>query len=858
MKRTFIITNLLILLFINNSFSQYFITGKVYDYEEAKPLAFAHVLVQDKSSATVTDEQGYFKIEVENNSGILVFKTLGFKNTTISFNTDQKKSDVGNIYLKKEAISLDEITISVGLITDEKSPVTVSTVSAKTIQSELGDRPLTFSLNRTPGVYSVRTGGGSGDAELSIRGFSQENIGVLLNGIPINGVENGLIYWSNWLGLSDAAAEIQIQKGPGFTNATANTVGGSINIITDPASKQKSGSIMYQITSYGNQKFSVSLNSGKLNNGWSISLMGTFFYGPGYVDATYVRGGSYYLALSKELNRKNSISITALGAPQRHGQRTIKLTNSENELHGNLYNKDWGSMDGELNNASENFYHRPFFGINHYLQIDDKKKLTNAVYLIVGNGGGKWSESFNYAPTIFEYQTYSAQIDWPTIYENNATHEGNYTLADGTTASGYSLNVQTNFLASHIQTGFMSNYEQSISKNFKLVAGIHYRYFNSFVREEITDLLGGEYFIDDFGWAADGVAGRDQIKTVGDIIKVNNNSIINYANAFAQLHYENNKWNAFLSVHGSSNWYQRIDRYNYTTDTKSDIITKPGFDVRGGLSFKPGIRHIIYVNGAYISKAPYFKYVFGNFNNIPVQNLMNEKIKTIELGYKFENEILSTNINGFYTDWQNVSMLSNEYIQLENNEQTRAMINGLNAVHMGIEANVSARLSKNLSLGGVLTLGNYRWTNDITAQLFNNNNIVVDTINVFVKDLYVGGTAQQQFGIFANLRVLNTIHLKAEWLYYNNIYANFAPTTRTNPNDRTQPYQLPSYNILNLYLSIPFNIFKSSALLQLNAYNILNENYIEWGEDGTDHDLDTFRGFWSFGRNFDFMLKINF
>ncbi|GAH13941.1 unnamed protein product, partial [marine sediment metagenome] len=30
--------------------------------------------------------------------------------------------------------------------------------------------------------------------------------------------------------------------------------------------------------------------------------------------------------------------------------------------------------------------------------------------------------------------------------------------------------------------------------------------------EQITDLLGGKYFIEDYSWAVDGVAGREQIK----------------------------------------------------------------------------------------------------------------------------------------------------------------------------------------------------------------------------------------------------------------------------------------------------------------------------------------------------------
>jgi len=851
-----------IFLIVTEIFAQQVITGKILDFEDGKPLQFVNVLLKESNTGNVTDEHGIFRIETNSTSGKLYFHSVGFKDDSLSYITNDGKADLGLIYLKKQSYVLDEITISSGLVKSEKTPVTVSTINAKTIRNELGDRPLTFSLSSIPGVYSARNGGGSGDAEINIRGFSQENVGVLLNGIPINGVENGLIYWSNWLGLSNAAAEIQVQKGPGFANASANSVGGSINIITNPAEKERSGSIIYQVTSYGNQKFNLALNSGKMKNGWSISLLGSYTRGPGYVDATYVRGWSYYLALSKQINPKNKISITILGAPQHHGQRTLKLTNEENSLHGNLYNKDWGSLDGKINNASENFYHRPFIGINHNLQIDKTKKLSNSVYMIMGTGGGKWSEIFNnnytYDSTIFDFRTHSGQIDWEAIHSSNINNARSYTLQNGTTVNGYSMNVMTDFLASHIETGFLSNYEQRLNRHFKLVAGIHYRYFNSFLREKITDLMGGDFFIEDYGWAVDGVAGRDQTKTVGDIIKVDNNSIINYINAYAQLLFESDKWNAFASVNGNNNWFQRIDRYNYVNNIKSEVIIKQGIDARAGIGFRPVVNHLLYANAAFISKAPYFKYVFGNFTNIPVQNLANEHIKTIEAGYKFENEKVNTNVNGFFTDWENVSILSNEYIQLENNQQSRAMINGLKARHMGIEGMVSARLSGNLILGGTIAIGNYRWKNDVSARLFNNDNVVVDTVNVFVKDLYVGGTAQQQFGLFADLKLLSFLNIKAEWLYFNKIYANFSPTTRNNENDRSQPFQFPSYSTLNIYLGIPFKFFSKTAQFQINGYNILNNRYIEWGDDGINHDLNTFSGFWSFGRTFDFMLRINF
>jgi hypothetical protein len=614
----------------------------------------------------------------------------------------------------------------------------------------------------------------------------------------------------------------------------------------------------HTMSSYGNLNTSIALNSGELSNGWSTSLMFSFGRGPGYVDATYVESWSYFFTAQKKINEKHNITITLMGAPQSHDQRTLKLSNNDVNLNGLKFNKDWGAFNGEKKNASQNFYHKPFLSVNHDFKISKKSTLSNSAYFSVGEGGGRWSESFNYSPSIFSFRDNAGQIDWNSIYENNATHQGTYTLENGETVEGYSVNVQTNFLASHIQTGLMTNFEHKFNENLSFQSGLHYRYFNSYVREEIDDLMGGNFFIEDYGWSLAGVAGRNQIKTVGDIIRVDNNTIINFANAYAQLVYNSNKVNTFVSANVNNNWYQRDDRFNYIENTKSEVVSKSGFDVRAGFLFKANEKNKFFVNAAYISRAPYFKYVFGNFTNVIVRDLKNENVQTIELGYNSHWKFISTKISAYLTSRNNVSMLSNEYVQLENNSSSRAMINGLNSSHKGIELELLLNVNRNLRLGGWLSVGEFKWQNNVSAKLFNDNNIVVDTVNVFAKGLFIGGTAQQQFSLFADFTVLRTIFVKTEYLHFSNLYSNFDPTSRNIPNDFSQPFQLPSYGIVNIYLGIPFSIGNHYAKFQLNTYNLFNKTYIVNGEDGTNHDLESFKGFWSMGRNLSFGVKFNF
>ena len=57
-------------------------------------------------------------------------------------------------------------------------------------------------MNKTPGVYATKQGGGYGDSRISLRGFDQRNTSFLINGQPVNDMENGWVYWSNWQGVN--------------------------------------------------------------------------------------------------------------------------------------------------------------------------------------------------------------------------------------------------------------------------------------------------------------------------------------------------------------------------------------------------------------------------------------------------------------------------------------------------------------------------------------------------------------------------------------------------------------------------------------------------------------------------------
>jgi iron complex outermembrane recepter protein len=835
--------------------AQIHITGYVADSLSGNQLAGVSISPTDKKNVTSSGPDGFFRLELIQGTYTLTFSSVGYFDKIFALNiTGKEDKDLGIILMQPATIGLPEVSIIAAEAVERRTPVSVSMIRADVIKSQLGDRPFPEIMKSVPGVYASRTGGGSGDASLNIRGFQQENVALMLNGVPIGSVENGLVYWNNWIGLAEATQQIQVQRGLGASKVAQNSIGGTINIITKTIDVEPGGSLSYSITDYGNQKATLMLSSGRMKNNMAVTFLGSHFSGPGYVDATYNNGWAYYLSISKEFNKDNMLVFTVLGNPEKHGQRNFKLTKSEVDRYGLKYNKDWGSYNGEINNASENFYHKPQISINDYWNISDKELLATSYYISFGSGGGKWTESFQDSPWIFNYYNPGGQLDWTAISIINAANDDIYTLANGTDTTGYSLNIQTDYLASHVWTGLISTYNYEINDNFKFMAGFHGRIFKSKLQEKVRDLLGGQFFIDDYAYAIEGVSGRDQVKNVGDIVKVDNGAVNDFTSLFAQLEYTKGNLDAFAAGSVSTNWYRRVDRYNYVSNIYSDWIFKPGADIKAGVNYNLNEKNNVFVNGGYFSRAPYFKFVFGANTNVPTKDLKNEKTITAEAGYGFDSKNTRFRLNAYYTKWKDKSILTNEYNQFED----PSMVQGLDALHMGVEAELNQQITRWLWAGGSFSYGNWKWKNDVTAFVFNDDNAVVDTISVYADGLYVGDAPQTQLYLFAKVRILKTVDYTASWEYYDRYYANFSPTTRTNPDDHSQSYRIPSYQNIDMHLECPFKLSKIRARVDLGCYNVLDSKYIIRGEDGSSHTIDDFTGFWGFGRNFYVSLKLEF
>ena len=205
---------------------------------------------------------------------------------------------------------------------DERTPVAYTTVTAEDMEARLGSQDLPMALNTTPSVYATQQGGGAGDARINVRGFNQRNVAVMINGVPQNDMENGWVYWSNWDGVADASHSIQMQRGLSAVNLATPSIGGTMNIITNPAAQEKGGRFKQELGAGSFLKTTINYNTGLMGN-LAVSANLVRKTGEGVIDKTWTDAWAYYLGASYQLNETNRFELYAIGAPVSYTHLTL-------------------------------------------------------------------------------------------------------------------------------------------------------------------------------------------------------------------------------------------------------------------------------------------------------------------------------------------------------------------------------------------------------------------------------------------------------------------------------------------------------------------------------------------------------
>ena len=780
---------------------------------------------------------------------------------------------------------------------DRKTPVAVSTIKEAQIVEKLGNQEFPEILNATPSVYATKGGGGFGESKLNIRGFSQENIAVMVNGMPVNDMENGRVFWSNWAGLSDVTSAMQVQRGLGSSKLAIASVGGTVNILTRAADKKQGGVVSVGVGNNDYQKSLFAYNTGKSQKGWSSSFLMSRTAGSTFADATKFEGYNYYFALGFQPNKKHDFQFTLTGAPQTHNNRSTYISISdyikysdESGVPDTQYNSDYGFRNGELVSNRINYYHKPVMSLNWDWTISDKSKLNTIVYASFGRGGGVNGNAGRVggtkAITAFA-RTTDGLLNFDQIFTENAA------VAVNATSAPLNTLVQVSSINSHNWYGAISSFNHKLNDNLNFTVGIDGRYYYGYHYQTISNLLGATAFKDNnnkniapnivrntFGTNPDWNPFGGKINNLSDMVTYDNDGEVIWYGGFGQLEYSNDKLSAFLQGAISEQGFQRIDNFivdgvsllngtlagtpatNQPTATNPVLNTKTGFknlfgyNVKAGANYNIDEHHNVFGNIGYYSKQPFLNAVYPNNKNFLNPNLTNEKIFGVELGYGFRSGIFTANVNLYRTSWKdrfqrrsNITVTYPDPTNPTTNITTTsayANISGITEIHQGLEIDATANVTKMISLNGMLSMGDWFYEGNATGDMFTETNEPialggsVSGTTLYLDKVKVGNSAQFTAGAGFTLKPTDWVSFDAMYRGVRNLYANVNPLNFLyEASGKKGALELPTFGLVDLGLSFKVKMSNAKQYFTLrgNVYNLLDKTYIAESNTNTLADL---------------------
>jgi iron complex outermembrane recepter protein len=537
------------------------LSGVVTD-EGGSALAGANIVVDGTDLGAASDEDGQYSIESVDAGASVTVSMIGYEDVTAY--ADSEELNFTMIMKTLEMSELEVLASRAGAT----SAVAYTDINKEDINLRLGSRDIPLALETVPSVYATGQGGGAGDARINVRGFNQRNVAIMINGIPVNDMENGWVYWSNWDGVADVTTSIQLQKGLSAQNLATPSIGGSMNVITDAAKKERGGSFKQEVGAWGFLKSTLSYHSGLMMDN-KLAVSGTLVKktGKGHGFGTWTDAYAYFLGGSYNMSDKHKFQFYALGAPQRHGQNLYRMNiaaydrsfassledyyadatevhESGRDFNGTasvvsseaaallgdqqfqMYSEYKGDRhEDNLINERENFFHKPQMALNHYWAVNEDINVVSSAYWSGGMGGGTGT----YGSMEWDYTNLQRIVDYnATILENDSL--------------GASSGILRNSNNRQSTLGLLSKVNYTISDNLKTQFGIDARAAKIYHVKTIRDLLGGDKFItSDSEFSADNGDGG-----LGDPIDYNYTNYVNWLGLFGQVEYSQGDLTTFL------------------------------------------------------------------------------------------------------------------------------------------------------------------------------------------------------------------------------------------------------------------------------------------------------------------------
>ena len=876
-------------------FGQGTISGSVSD-ADGNALPGANVVVEGTTLGAAATLSGGYSINVPDGSYTVTASVVGYKSSSASVRVSGSNASA-NFTLESASVALGGVEVLAERV-DNTSAIPFNEYTKAEIDFRLGGRGLPKALSTLPNVY-VENGGGWDDENVYVRGFDDRYTSYLINGVPMNDMENGNLYFSNWSVLADVASVVQVQRGAGSVNLATPSLGGVVNFMSAPASTEPGVVLKQEAGEHQYTKTAVTVNTGLMMDGKLAMMMSASRRTADKLFAigTYSDAWSYYFNASYSINNDNRLEFIALGSPQFHGQNfwNNRISNYSHELalemgvaeedlrteYGLDYNPradyletpytgkravaSWVPFDGwnykvrdqrstTMINERNNYFHKPIVQLNWYSNLDDSTTMATSFYYSGGEGGGSGS---------------AGSILWGDGYRDyDATIARNMSDAQWKDGYGYeSRGVLRGSRNNQYTYGIMSKMEKEMSDTVSMTLGLDMRTAKVEHYRQVYDLLGGDFF---YNTSNPNWSEEQRHRTLGDKLYYDNTNTVDWLGGYVQANYDDGAGtNAFAMFGATTASYTAQD--HFTLDNlKIEADAELGYQMKLGGSRALNDTWQLFGNVSYSAMTPSLDKLIDDVNMIKNEGFENETATWFDVGTRFKslNGQWAGSMNYYYALWSDRAQSGTS--EDLNGVESFFSITGLSELHQGLEYSIAYQPIPVLRLDIRGHESDWRFTEDLsyTWNEIEGDGTSSETFDLYVKDVMISGAPQSQTvlmvtGFFNRLKASVEAESFARqyprW-GYDGAIQDLAFLLGEGNTFADDAYETERKTIYNLQLSYGTEIMDKDVTFNYSVFNMTDELYIGDFVDAYDGsgDVANLRVRMGAPKQFNFGVTINY
>ncbi len=818
------------------------LTGFIVDDEFNEPLEKAVVSIPGTLISVLTDQQGKYMLQLKGGDYLLEVTYPGYfgKKYNISV-SDGITTPMFIIKLKPEEVGKTMQRRITSFENKHRFPQSTENLNVWKIAEQKGNQEFNESFRTIPSVNLLSNGSGYNDSEIGFRGNDATHTSYTFNGISLNNPETGRMNPSILSGMTDWAGQIQVTNGQAANLQSQTNSGGLINVLSFLPHEKFGGEVLAVYGNNGLLKTTATVHSGISKKRLASSLQISRTSGNGVVQNTAFEQYGFALNIHKEFNHRNTLIFNMNGIAQQHDRNRSDTIGAYN-LYGTKYNQNWGKLNEKPLSWSTNYGRSPLISLTHFWQPRLKTHITTQIFaqfnrsaqLMPGGSPLGALPRDSIGQILFDKIS-----DWNKGL--NVTEIGTSRLPD---ASGKFMNSDTTGIStisainSENRFGLRSVLTHNFSKELDLSSSFSLEQYQASHFGAVNNLLGADGYIgssDMNNSSGTPIENLYKPKLLGSYNSAGK-TVYSYESGIQtggfsfRVNYHPTRFYWYFEGTASIQNRSRTDHFNYlSTDpakkSETDII--PGGRVQTGIRVNLWKYHSMYLRTNYGSYQPLFNVQFPSGNNWKNEQAKNEQVLDVEVGYTILSRRLKIEALAYRSDISNRAMV--RYSNL-NPGDSFGLINELNELHQGVELKAAYKFTKNFQFNVNGSLGDWKYSQDTQAQLFDQDNLPSSENELWLKNVKIGNAPQLSIFAEAEYRWAHNLYFRLNYYRGDQIYAPFGLMDFNNLTDRSEfkQWKMPAFNLLGFSGNYLLTIRKAQTLnLIFGGQNLLDTEYIE-------------------------------